>query len=209
MESRHSGNQTSNGKNMEKYGIGIPWHSDFNVSPIWLQGALGIWFLFHFFPIVPVRPRSSHFFPIFGSISFPFLVPFFHFFLIFFPNASGNLCFFQDGGPHGRGPNHTRTQWKKNEKKTKFRMLVQGGPFLNLSPLMPWPWQFLFVCIWFIFDFFSMFGFVFFGCFSIPWVGPGLLFWFLVPLCFHFFSIFIVRGFHRVIRRGAILILGF
>ena len=107
----------------------------------------------------------------------------FHHFGFHFPNASGNLCFFQDGGPFGRSPNPTLTAWKRNGKETKLRMLVQGGPALNLSPLMPW--QFLLVFFWFIFVFvFPMFVCVFL---SIPWVGPGLLFWFVSPFSFQFF----------------------
>ena len=61
---RQSNVQRKNGKN----GIGISRHSDFNVFPIWLEGALGIWFLFLLLPMVPVGSDPSLFFIMCGSI---------------------------------------------------------------------------------------------------------------------------------------------
>ena len=126
MESRHPGNQTRNGKTWKKHGIGIPLHSGFNVFPIRLEGAP--WHLICssiFFPESPCGPDPSLF--------LPFLVAaFFH--LWFHFSSSGNLCFFQDGGPFGRRSNPTLTQWKRNGEKTNSECLSRWSFFEPVAP---------------------------------------------------------------------------
>ena len=114
-------------------------------------------------------PRASPIHPLFFHLwfhYFSFLNSIFsNYFLIVLQMLQGMCAFSRMEAFPGGGQIPPSHNGKEVENNNKLRMLVQGGPSLDLSPLMPWPWQF-FVC----------FLLMFFVCFSIPWVGPGLLF---------------------------------
>ena len=147
MESRHSGNQTRNGQTGKNTGLesrGILTSMSLRFG--W-RVHLASDVLFHCFPIVPVRPRSISFFLTFLVPIFSFWFRLFsHYLFIFqFFQITQGICAFPRMEALRTEPKSHPHAMEKKWDKIKLRMLVQGGPSFNLSPLMPWPLHCLFV----------------------------------------------------------------